>query len=47
MKLTRSTDYSLRVLNFLAAQSGRGATIAQVAATFVQPVAAPRSPKPP
>jgi len=34
MKLTAFTDYSLRVLIYLAAQPGRRATIAQVAAAF-------------
>jgi Rrf2 family transcriptional regulator, nitric oxide-sensitive transcriptional repressor len=34
MKLTAFTDYSLRVLIFLAAQPGRRATIAEVAAAF-------------
>lgn len=34
MKLTAFTDYSLRVLVYLAAQPGRRATIAQIAAAF-------------
>jgi Rrf2 family nitric oxide-sensitive transcriptional repressor len=34
MKLTGFTDYSLRVLIFLAAEPGRRATIAQIANTF-------------
>lgn len=34
MKLTSFTDYSLRVLIYLAAQPGRRATIAEVAAAF-------------
>ncbi|WP_119155329.1 Rrf2 family transcriptional regulator [Caldimonas tepidiphila] len=34
MKLTAFTDYSLRVLIYLAAQPGRRATIAEVAASF-------------
>jgi len=34
MKLTAFTDYSLRVLIYLAAQPERRATIAEVAATF-------------
>lgn len=34
MKLTAFTDYSLRVLIFLAAQPGRRATIAEVARAF-------------
>jgi Rrf2 family nitric oxide-sensitive transcriptional repressor len=34
MKLTAFTDYSLRVLIYLAAQPGRRATIAQIAAAF-------------
>jgi Rrf2 family nitric oxide-sensitive transcriptional repressor len=34
MKLTAFTDYSLRVLIFLAAQPGRRATIAEIAKTF-------------
>ncbi len=34
MKLTSFTDYSLRVLIYLAAQPGRRATIAEIAATF-------------
>ena len=34
MKLTAFTDYSLRVLIYLAAQPQRRATIAEVAATF-------------
>jgi Rrf2 family transcriptional regulator, nitric oxide-sensitive transcriptional repressor len=34
VKLTTFTDYSLRVLIYLAAQPGRRATIAQVAAAF-------------
>lgn len=34
MKLTSFTDYSLRVLVFLAAQPGRRATIAEIAAAF-------------
>jgi len=34
MKLTAFTDYSLRVLIFLAAQPGRRATIAEIARTF-------------
>jgi len=34
MKLTRFTDYSLRVLIYLAAESGRHATIAEIAAAF-------------
>ena len=34
MKLTAFTDYSLRVLIFLAAQPGRRATIAEIAAAF-------------
>jgi len=34
MKLTTFTDYSLRVLMFLATQPGRRATIAQIAGSF-------------
>ena len=34
MKLTAFTDYSLRVLVFLAAEPGRRATIAEIAASF-------------
>jgi len=34
MKLTRFTDYSLRVLIYLAAQPGRRATIAEIAGCF-------------
>lgn len=34
MKLTAFTDYSLRVLIYLAARPGRRATIAQIAAAF-------------
>lgn len=34
MKLTAFTDYSLRVLIYLAAQPGRRATIAQIATAF-------------
>lgn len=34
MRLTAFTDYSLRLLMFLAAQPGRRATIAEVAAAF-------------
>src|SRR5215208_7503887 len=34
MKLTAFTDYSLRVLIYVAAQPGRRATIAQIAASF-------------
>jgi Rrf2 family transcriptional regulator, nitric oxide-sensitive transcriptional repressor len=34
MKLTTFTDYSLRVLIFLAAQPGRRATIAEIATAF-------------
>jgi Rrf2 family nitric oxide-sensitive transcriptional repressor len=34
MKLTAFTDYSLRVLIFLAAQPGRRATIAEIAQAF-------------
>ncbi|NRF71033.1 Rrf2 family transcriptional regulator [Aquincola sp. S2] len=34
MKLTAFTDYSLRVLIFLAAEPGRRATIAEIAAAF-------------
>lgn len=34
MKLTAFTDYSLRVLIYLAAQPGRRATIAEIAASF-------------
>jgi len=34
MKLTAFTDYSLRVLIFLAAQPGRRATIAEICAAF-------------
>ena len=34
MKLTAFTDYSLRVLIFLAADPGRRATIAEIAAAF-------------
>jgi Rrf2 family nitric oxide-sensitive transcriptional repressor len=34
MKLTSFTDYSLRVLLYLAAQPGRRATIAEIAAAF-------------
>ena len=34
MKLTSFTDYSLRVLMYLAAQPGRRATIAEIAASF-------------
>jgi Rrf2 family transcriptional regulator, nitric oxide-sensitive transcriptional repressor len=34
MKLTAFADYSLRVLIYLAAQPGRRATIAQIAAAF-------------
>jgi Rrf2 family nitric oxide-sensitive transcriptional repressor len=34
MRLTSFTDYSLRVLVYLAAQPGRRATIAQVASSF-------------
>ena len=34
MRLTGFTDYSLRVLVFLAAQPGRRATIAEIAAAF-------------
>lgn len=34
MKLTTFTDYSLRVLIFLAAQPGRRATIAEIASAF-------------
>lgn len=34
MKLTSFTDYSLRVLLFLAAEPGRRATIAEIAAAF-------------
>ena len=34
MKLTQFTDYSLRVLIYLAAQPGRRATIAEIATTF-------------
>jgi Rrf2 family nitric oxide-sensitive transcriptional repressor len=34
MKLTAFTDYSLRVLIYLAAQPGQRATIAQIAASF-------------
>ena len=34
MKLTSFTDYSLRVLIYLAAQPGQRATIAQIAAAF-------------
>ena len=34
MRLTAFTDYSLRVLVFLAAQPGRRATIAEIAAAF-------------
>jgi Rrf2 family nitric oxide-sensitive transcriptional repressor len=34
VKLTQFTDYSLRVLIYLAAEPGRRATIAEVAATF-------------
>ncbi len=34
MKLTAFTDYSLRVLIYLAAEPGRRATIAEVAASF-------------
>jgi len=34
MKLTTFTDYSLRVLMYLAAQPGRRATVAEVAAAF-------------
>lgn len=34
MKLTAFTDYSLRVLIYLAAQPGQRATIAQIAAAF-------------
>jgi Rrf2 family nitric oxide-sensitive transcriptional repressor len=34
MKLTAFTDYSLRVLIFLAAQPGRRATIAEIATAF-------------
>lgn len=34
MKLTSFTDYSLRVLIFLAAQPGRRATIAEIATAF-------------
>ena len=34
MKLTSFTDYSLRVLIFLAAEPGRRATVAEIAAVF-------------
>lgn len=34
MKLTSFTDYALRVLIYLAAQPGKRATIAQIAASF-------------
>lgn len=34
MKLTAFTDYSLRVLMYLAAQPGRRATVAEVASAF-------------
>jgi Rrf2 family nitric oxide-sensitive transcriptional repressor len=34
MKLTTFTDYSLRVLIYLAAQNGQRSTIAQIAAAF-------------
>ncbi|HJV60674.1 MAG TPA: Rrf2 family transcriptional regulator, partial [Albitalea sp.] len=34
MKLTGFTDYSLRVLIYLAAEPGRRATIAEIAAAF-------------
>jgi Rrf2 family nitric oxide-sensitive transcriptional repressor len=34
MKLTTFTDYSLRVLIYLAVDTSRGATIAQIAAAF-------------
>ena len=34
MKLTAFTDYSLRVLMYLAAEPGRRATIAEIAAAF-------------
>jgi Rrf2 family transcriptional regulator, nitric oxide-sensitive transcriptional repressor len=34
MKLTSFTDYSLRVLIYLAASTGRRATIAEIAASF-------------
>src|SRR5512138_2402836 len=34
MRLTSFTDYSLRVLIFLAAQPGKRATIAEIARTF-------------
>ena len=34
MKLTRFTDYSLRVLIYLAAEPGRRATIAEIAQAF-------------
>lgn len=34
MKLTAFTDYALRVLIYLAAQSGRRATIAEICAAF-------------
>jgi Rrf2 family transcriptional regulator, nitric oxide-sensitive transcriptional repressor len=34
MKLTRFTDYSLRVLIYLAAEPGRRATIAEIASRF-------------
>jgi Rrf2 family nitric oxide-sensitive transcriptional repressor len=34
MKLTSFTDYSLRVLIYLAAQPGRRATIAEISASF-------------
>ena len=34
MKLSTFTDYSLRVLIYLAAQPGRRATIAEIAASF-------------
>jgi Rrf2 family transcriptional regulator, nitric oxide-sensitive transcriptional repressor len=34
MKLTKFTDYSLRVLIYLGVQSGRRATIAQIATAF-------------
>jgi Rrf2 family nitric oxide-sensitive transcriptional repressor len=37
MRLTSFTDYSLRVLIYLAAQPGRRATIAEVAAAFGVP----------
>jgi Rrf2 family transcriptional regulator, nitric oxide-sensitive transcriptional repressor len=34
MKLTNFTDYSLRVLIYLATEPGRRATIAEIARTF-------------